>query len=63
MEQLYQKIIAKFLTEKEIEEFERLIQMGPMIVIGNPMANNMLGASGPIDTQMMGGPMQRRLRY
>ena len=69
--QLYQKIIEKFLTKEEIDEFERLIRMGPMILIGNPMSGQMsgqmseqiLGPGGPIDAQMMGGPTQRRLRY
>ena len=44
--QLYKKIIEKFLTPEEIEEFERLIQMGPMIMIGNPMDQRMIG--GPV---------------
>ena len=35
--ELYGKIISKFLTQNEIEEFERMIKMGPMIVISNPL--------------------------
>jgi hypothetical protein len=45
--QLYKKIIEKFLTPEEIEEFERFIRMGPMMMIGNP-----------IDSRMIGGPLK-----
>ena len=52
--ELYGKIISKFLTQNEIEEFERMIKMGPMIVISNPL--------GPGDKRMLRGQEQRRLR-
>ena len=55
--ELYSKIISKFLSQEEIEEFERMIKMGPMLIISNP-----LGPNGPIDSRMIGGPEQRRLR-
>ena len=38
---------VKQSLSEEIEEFERFIRMGPMIMIGNPM-----------DTKMIGGPVR-----
>ena len=31
---LYKKIIEKFLTQEEIAEFEKIIKMGPMFIMG-----------------------------
>ena len=32
---VYNKIISKFLTQKEIDEFEQLIKMAPIMMLGN----------------------------
>lgn len=32
---VYNKIISKFLTQKEIDEFEQLIRMAPVMMLGN----------------------------
>ena len=41
---VYKKIIGKFLTEEEIKMFERMISMGPMMIVpgGTIGRNNML---------------------
>ena len=44
--QLYKKIIEKFLSPEEIEAFERLVALGPMVLVGNPMISQ---GSLPID--------------
>lgn len=42
-EQLYGKIIDKFMTKEERELFERFIRSGPMIMMGGPSGMKMLG--------------------
>lgn len=42
-EQLYGKIIDKFMTKEERELFERYIRSGPMIMMGGPSGMRMLG--------------------
>ena len=32
---VYNKIISKFLTQKEIDEFEQLIKMAPIMMLGS----------------------------
>jgi hypothetical protein len=41
---VYKKIIGKFLSKEEIEMFERMISMGPMMIVpgGTIGRNNML---------------------
>ena len=41
---VYKKIIGKFLSQEEIEMFERMISMGPMMIMpgGTIGRNNML---------------------
>ena len=42
-EQLYGKIIDKFMTKEERELFENYIRSGPMIMMGGPSGMKMLG--------------------
>ena len=42
-EQLYGKIIDKFMTKEERELFERYIRSGPIVMMGGPSGMKMLG--------------------
>ena len=39
---VYNKIISKFLTQKEIDEFEQLIKMAPIMMLGSSNNNSIL---------------------
>ena len=49
-EKLYNKILDKFMTKEEKEMFNRLVNSGPIMIMGG---NQMLGGRGPM--QMLQG--------